>query len=177
MRRGFKVHDQRLPHFVTSTTVHWIPVFCKDCYTRVLVDSFIYCIQNNGLLVHGFVIMPTHFHAVVSCSSGRISDVMRDLKGHTADELLGMLARAGRPGWMSAFRSAGRGKGAMQLWQPGFHPEQVHTGEFLLQKLGYMHTNPVRAGHVSDPCAWIYSSAAFYEGVAASPIPVTVLEG
>ncbi len=176
MRRGFQIHEQELPHFVTSTIVHWIPVFCKDCYTRVLIDSFIYCCEHKGLQVYAFVVMPNHFHALLSCPGGSLSDVLRDLKGYTASELLRMLQAADRPGWMSAFRNAGQAKGTMQLWQPGFHPEQVHSPEFFRQKVEYIHQNPVRAGFVSDPCAWTNSSAACYELGSAPPIPVTVLD-
>jgi REP element-mobilizing transposase RayT len=80
MPHRFKVYDPAYPHFVTSTVLHWIPVFCRDDYFRVLVDSFHYCISNRGLRVHAFVLMPNHFHAVCSQQTGDLVGVMRDLK-------------------------------------------------------------------------------------------------
>ncbi len=70
----------------------------------------------------------------------------------------------------------GQAKGTLRLWQTGFHPEQVHSAEFIRQKVVYIHHNPVSAGFVSDPCAWTNSSAACHERGAAPPIPVTVLD-
>ena len=36
----------------------------------------------------------------------------------------------------------------------------------LLQKLEYMHYNPVKRGYVDDPTYWRYSSARNYAGLA-----------
>jgi len=66
MPQHYKVYDQAYPHFITSTIIHWIPVFCRDEYFRVLADSLKFCVSNKGLLVHAYVIMPNHFHAILS---------------------------------------------------------------------------------------------------------------
>ena len=51
-----------------------------------------------------------------------------------------------------------------QLWQEGFHPQIIQTEEMLLQKLEYIHNNPVRRGYVDDPAHWRYSSYRNYIG-------------
>jgi len=45
------------------------------------------------------------------------------------------------------------------FWQPGNHPEEIITQPFFLQKMNYIHSNPVRAGIVDREEAYIYSSA------------------
>jgi hypothetical protein len=45
--------------FITTTIVNWIPVFQKDCYFNLIIDSLKYCQKHKGLKVHGYVIMPT----------------------------------------------------------------------------------------------------------------------
>jgi hypothetical protein len=52
-----------------------------------------------------------------------------------------------------------------QLWQEGSHPEQIQSDEMMIQKLEYMHYNPVRRGYVDDPTHWRYSSARNYAGL------------
>jgi putative transposase len=51
-----------------------------------------------------------------------------------------------------------------QVWQEGFHPQQIISEEMLQQKIDYLHHNPVRAGMVNRPEDWLYSSAGDYAG-------------
>jgi len=45
-----------------------------------------------------------------------------------------------------------------RLWQPGFYDFNIYTEAKLLEKLEYMHSNPVRAGLSADPAAYPWSS-------------------
>jgi hypothetical protein len=49
-----------------------------------------------------------------------------------------------------------------RIWQDEFHAKAIHTPEFLLQKMEYMHNNPVRKGLVLRPENWRHSSARTY---------------
>ena len=172
----FKVHENAFPHFITTATVHWIPVFVRDDYFRVLADSLTYCAEHKGLAIHGYVLMPHHFHAICSQKEGKIVEVVRDLKGFTSRRLAPMLESDGKRSWIQAMRNAGATRAEIKIWQDHFHPEQVYSQEFFEQKLRYMHDNPVRAGFVVDPCAWKYSSAGLYYLNEASQIPITPIE-
>ena len=176
MPQHFKVYDGAYPHFITCTIVHWIPVFCRDDYFRVLVDSMCYCIANKGLRVHGYVIMPNHIHVLCSQEEGRISDVIRDLKKHTSKQIARMLEDDGRTIWLIAMRRAAGASGGVKVWDEAFHPEQVHSRPFAEQKLEYIHRNPERAGYVIDPCEWKHSSAGLYYREQKSLVPVVPLE-
>jgi len=46
-----------------------------------------------------------------------------------------------------------------QVWLEGFHPQSIATDEIMLQKLEYLHNNPVKRGLVASPEHWRYSSA------------------
>lgn len=174
MPQHFKVYDGQYPHFITSTIIHWIPVFCRDDYFRVIVDSLNFCIERKGLAVHGYVIMPNHFHAICSQTEGEISSVLRDMKRHTASIILKKLEEDGRVTWLRAFKKSG--DDTPKLWDASFHPMQVHSREFYEQKLGYMHNNPLRAGFVVNPEDWKYSSAGFCYRQAESIVPITPIE-
>lgn len=56
-------------------------------------------------------------------------------------------------------------KSNYQVWQEGFHPQQITSGEMLRQKIEYIHYNPVRIGLVARPEDWLYSSARNYAGL------------
>lgn len=49
-----------------------------------------------------------------------------------------------------------------EFWQHENHPVLLDTNEMLEQRMNYLHENPVRAGFVSSPEQWLYSSAVDY---------------
>lgn len=46
-----------------------------------------------------------------------------------------------------------------QVWQEGVHPQLITSDEMMLQKLEYLHNNPVKRGLVASPEHWVHSSA------------------
>jgi putative transposase len=42
---------------------------------------------------------------------------------------------------------------------------QIRGDQMMLQKLEYIHHNPVKRGYVDDPLHWRYSSARNYAGM------------
>jgi putative transposase len=50
-----------------------------------------------------------------------------------------------------------------RVWEPRFYDFNVYTQKKLIEKLKYMHANPVTRGLVKHPAAWIWSSYLFYE--------------
>ena len=52
-----------------------------------------------------------------------------------------------------------------QIWQEGFHPQELANEKIYRQKLNYIHNNPITAGYVGDILKWKYCSALdYYEG-------------
>ena len=66
---------------------------------------------------------------------------------------------------MEYHKARHKGDRPFQLWQEGSHPQHVHSDEMMVQKLDYMHDNPVKRGYVDDPTHWRYSSARNYAGL------------
>ena len=50
----------------------------------------------------------------------------------------------------------------IKIWQTGNHAIELINEHFTWRKVLYIHDNPVRAGLVSNPEDWIYSSAPNY---------------
>ena len=51
-----------------------------------------------------------------------------------------------------------------QVWEEGSHPQQIQDEAMLLQKLEYIHYNPVKRGYVDQAEQWRYSSVRNYLG-------------
>jgi REP element-mobilizing transposase RayT len=115
--------------------------------------------------------MSNHVHLIVSAKEGHnLSDILRDLKKYTSKSLLKSIdqPRESRRRWlMWLFRSNGKKNSnneIFQVWQQDNHPVQLSTAEMMLQRLEYLHNNPVKEGYVWNPEDYPYSSAPTYAG-------------
>ena len=62
-------------------------------------------------------------------------------------------------GW---FGRNNKRRGQFQFWQESNHPIELFSPKVIMQKLNYIHRNPVVAGIVRRPEHYIYSSASNY---------------
>jgi hypothetical protein len=49
-----------------------------------------------------------------------------------------------------------------QVWTHENHAEEIYSQKFIEQKVAYIHNNPVKAGIVTRPEDYLYSSARNY---------------
>lgn len=89
MSSKYRFVDKEGIYFVTSTVVAWVDVFTRDLYRTILLNSIQYCQKNQGLQVHGWVLMTNHLHMICSCQPGHdLSLVLRNMKSFTAMKLI-----------------------------------------------------------------------------------------
>jgi len=116
---------------------------------------------------------------MLSASDGDLSSIVRDYKRFTSATISELLQESGNNRLLRYFaraaKTAGRGN-AFQIWQSGSDPEPILSYAFFLQKLNYIHENPVRKGFVSRPEHRTYSSARNYYLNDHSVIAVDMLE-
>jgi len=160
MRSRYRIHEPDHAHFVTSTVIEWLPIFTSSACCDLLVASFEHCRQHKGLRIHAWVILENHFHAILS--GPNLADTLRDLKRFTAQRLLEQIQSEGRE-WLlnqlAYYRAKHKTASSHQVWQEGVHPEAICSDAMMLQKLEYLHNNPVNRGMVAAPEDWRYSSA------------------
>ena len=160
MRSRYRVHVPDAAHFVTSTVVGWLPVFTTAARCNLVVEALAYCREHKKLKVHGWVILDNHFHAVLAAPD--LSRALADLKRHTARRILEQLQSEECQWLLRQFenrRAEHKTESAYQVWQEGVHPQAIVGDEMMLQKLEYLHNNPVKRGLVAAPEHWRYSSA------------------
>jgi putative transposase len=163
----WKVVPETNCYFVTTTITDWLNVFTSIPCFDIVIGSLKYCITHKSLHIHGYVIMPNHAHYILSTDKGKcLSDVMRDFSTHTSRCLTEFFEREQRLDILRVFQKAaaedGRGN-TYKTWQEGFHPITIESDRFFIEKLNYIHENPVRKGFVDQPCHWRYSSARNYD--------------
>lgn len=166
-------------YFCTDVVVGWQYVFTSLEFFESIIESLKYCRAKKGLLLHGYVIMPNHLHTIISAVGNNPSDVMRDFKRHTSKQISDLLDEKRNERLLRYFSSVARREGrgnTFKIWQSGSHPILIDNGDFLDQKLEYIHDNPVRKGYVERPEHWKYSSARNYIMNDQSIIKVAILE-
>lgn len=166
----YYIGDQHATYFLTCTVIKWVDVFTRQHYRDIVVDSLNYCIANKGLRVNGWVIMTNHIHLVCRAEMPyRLSDVLRDFKKHTSKKITEAIHEIpeSRRAWLLdrfSFK-ARRTKRAefFKLWTDDNHAIDL-TNIDAMEKINYIHENPVRAGWVDYPEQYRYSSARDYAG-------------
>ena len=165
-RSRYKIVDPKLPHFVTCTVLHWIPVFTRPETVQIVLDSLDF-LAKEGLKVHAYVILENHLHMVVQ--SEDLDKNMARFKRHTSKALLAYLKQQNVKqllNQLAFYKKAHKADRAYQFWQEGYHPEWIQSDEMMRQKIEYIHQNPVKRGYVDVAEHWRYSSARDYQGQA-----------
>jgi putative transposase len=114
--------------------------------------------QKSRFVVVGYVVMPEHIHLLLTEPEvGTPSTVMQVLKQRTAHALLPKRNRANRQRNLFGDATPRR-----VFWQARFYDFNVWTTKKRVEKLRYMHRNPVKRGLVGAPEQWRWSSYRFY---------------
>lgn len=158
-------------YFLTLTVIDWVDVFTRPEYKHIVIDSLDYCQINKGLKIYAWCLMSNHLHMIEGTEEeNNLSDILRDFKKFTSKEIIEKIKELpeSRKEWMlNRFEFAGRYNNKIKeykFWQDGNEAKEIHTNDFLDQKLDYIHNNPLRAEIVFEPQDYKYSSAIDYSG-------------
>lgn len=168
LHRTYRAHHL---HFITCSCHHRSAklrsVRSRDRFLAILEQTR----QRYRFVVLGYVVMPEHFHLLITEPElGTPSTVMQVLKQRTAHVLLPKRKRSD-PRQQHLFEEPPR----LPFWQARFYDFNVWTTRKRIEKLRYMHRNPVKRGLVASPEQWHWSSYRFYW--LDEPGPVRVNEG
>ena len=176
---GYKIRDQYAVHFITFAVVEWVDVFTRKAYADLVLESLRYCIVNKGLKVHAWCIMSNHVHLIVSATNGNLSDILRDFKKFTSKSTIDAIENCkeeSRKNWMLwIFKKAGEKNSrnsSYQFWRQDNHAIYLDSVPFTLDKLNYLHNNPVKAGIVEKAEDYLLSSARDYHFGGGGLLPI-----
>jgi REP-associated tyrosine transposase len=123
-------------HFLTFSCYHRLP-YLGTPEARSLFESALERMRKQYLfVVAGYVVMPEHVHLLLGEPvQSQLDQVIKSVKFSVA------LRQSERP-----------------FWQARYYDFNVHNEEKRIEKLHYMHMNPVARGLVSKPEDWPWSS-------------------
>jgi REP element-mobilizing transposase RayT len=153
------------------TVVHWIDLFTRKEYKRLMVDSLNYCVEQKGLEIYGWVLMSNHLHLMARTNEPfTMTGFLRDFKKFTSKAIIQKIneIEESRRDWLLdkfSFEAHVTNRAEQfKVWQDGNHPILLESQYFIEQKLEYIHQNPVKQEIVENPEDYFYSSAKDYSG-------------
>jgi len=138
-----RYQNQRSLHFITFSCYGRMALLdsraAKETFGRTLERVRIW----YGCYIAGYVVMPEHVHLLLSePERSKLSVTIQMLKQITSQKL--------------------RAKGLPSFWQFRYYDFPVWSEAKRIQKLRYMHRNPVKRGLVARPEDWKWSSFVHY---------------
>ncbi|MEM0992935.1 MAG: transposase [Bacteroidota bacterium] len=169
---GHKIINQNGLHFLTMTTVGWVDAFTRQKYREIIIDSLRHCQKYKGLVINAYVIMSNHLHLIGYAKEGyELSAIVRGFKKFTSKQIIQDLiqnTKESRSEWMlrllKYYAKYNKNNTTYQFWQQHNQLIELVSPKWILQKIAYVHLNPVRNGIVELAEHYVYSSARQYLG-------------
>jgi REP-associated tyrosine transposase len=146
-------------HYITFTGYHRSPMLAtpeaRDTFERVLERVR----RWYGFCVSGYVVMPEHVHLLVSePERAKLATAMQMLKQIVSRKL----SHGGGPPFRPPLAKGGAVERAAPFWQKRYYDFDVWSESKRIEKLRYIHRNPVKRGLVERPEDWVWSSFRHY---------------
>lgn len=149
------------PHYFTATNLEWKGLLAKEKYKDIIINSMRFLVNDKRVIIYAFVIMDNHIHIIWQLQPNKMREaIQRDFLKYTAQQIKkDMLIN--HPDELAQFLVNAKDR-KYQFWERNPLTVEIWSEKVLLQKLKYMHENPVRAGICRYPEQYKYSSALFY---------------
>lgn len=141
-------------YFITPTVNNWYYIFDRHNRWQILADSIKYCQKYKNLEIHSYVFMLNHLHLIIKSSD--VAGFLRDFKKYTSKKLIENI-REFEPNVLELFKD--KNSEGYSVWKKDNQPRVIENEKFFMQKLNYIHNNPVIKGYVERPEYWKWSSA------------------
>ena len=154
-------HIEACPQFYTATILGWKKLLKPEKYKMIIIQSLQYLVQEKRVILYGFVIMDNHIHLIwkptklyslkhtqLSFMKFTAQKIKRDLEIH-------------HPKVLSKFLVDLKDR-TYQFWQRNALCVDLYNIKSSIEKLNYIHNNPVKAGLCLAPLDYKFSSAKFY---------------
>ena len=157
-------------HFITSSCYARRPLLGTPSRRNLFLQILEQTRLRYSFVVVGYVVMPEHIHLLISePDQGTPSTIMQVLKHRFARRVLGDLRRRGNQSHASLWQEA---LDSGHVWQRRFYDFVVRTEIKKIEKLKYIHRNPVCRGLVIEPEEWVWSSFRWYALGERGPVLV-----
>ena len=159
-------------YFITFTCFNWLPLFQLTNAYDVVYKWLNYLKEKQNIQTTAYVIIPNHLHCILFFPTPNFSlnKIISNAKRFMAYEIIKRLKETNQTAILEQSQSAvtekEKQKGQLhKVFEESFDAKSIDNRKFFLQKLNYIHLNPVRGNYklVNDWREYEHSSAGFYE--------------
>ena len=155
------IYSSTHPEFITVTCLEWKHLLAEESNKDIIVNSLRFLSKEQRAVIYGFVIMNNHFHMIWHIMNPhKREDVQRDFLRFVAQQLLKVFRNTKSP-FLNEIEVNARDR-KYQVWERNSLGVALWSQQVFIQKLEYIHNNPVRAGLCKEAEEYKYSSARFY---------------
>jgi putative transposase len=134
-------------HFVTFSCYHRRPLLTTEISRRSFESALERVRRNFQLRIYAYVAMPEHIHLLVSEPQvGTLADALKSLKQGVSRKLITHNDRGC----------------AEHFWQKRYYDFNIRNYPQFVEKIRYIHLNPVKRGLCARPEDWEWSSFRHY---------------
>ena len=143
-------------------------IFLESSYAEIVLENLNFYLDKFKAQLHGYVIMPNHFHLLLTLGSiGNISQMIGPIKEYSAKQIVLLAEKNNCRDLLTVFQNSAkkyRPEQKYQVWQMRFDEFTVNNDKTFETKLNYIHNNPCNKGWqlAEKPEKYRYSSARFY---------------
>ncbi|MBI3950794.1 MAG: transposase [Acidobacteria bacterium] len=170
----FRISKDTPSLFITAVANDRLPVFRAAAIKLVTCQAIDEARQSGGFLLFAYVIMPDHVHLLTD-SPYKPSEVSRRLKGTIAHRVIEYLKEKGYESSLRKLRhEEWKRHHRYSLWGHESNVFSVFSESVFMQKVNYIHQNPVRAGLVERAIDYRWSSARYWHRCERDDEPLRV---
>ena len=170
----FQISRDSQALYITIVTKDRLPVFQTDPIKTIVCQAINEARKSGGFLLFAYVIMLDHMHLLTNCPSTS-ADVLRYIKGITGRRLIDYLKEKKYESSLAKLRhEEWKRKHDYSLWQQEKNVFSIFSEAVFMQKVNYIHLNPVRAGLVERAIDYRWSSARIWQRRDAEDEPLVV---
>ncbi len=153
-------------HFLTFSCYKQLPLLSRDRTRRWLLEAIGAARVKHRFALLAYVIMPEHAHLIIRplLPVYDIAMILKSIKQPVARKAKHFLEEHD-PDWLKTLTVTRGSRSAFRFWQTGpGYDRNIRDHAELLEKITYIHNNPLNRGLVASVEAWAWSSAGWYSG-------------
>ena len=151
-------------YYLTSVAKDRLPVFKTDIVRQIVCNALNEARKSGGIMIFAYVIMLDHIHLITD-SVRTIADVLRFTNGIAAKRVLDYLKENNFESSLAKLREQQKSRNhKYSLWQHHPNAFSILGEDTMMQKVNYIHQNPVKAELVERTQDYRFSSARLWRG-------------
>ena len=162
-------------HSLTFSCYKRLPLFSDAARCDLFLKILERVRRRYRLVVLGYVVMPEHVHLLMSePQRASLSTAMQALKLGVVRSLdsRSVVPRSRKTGETWGTPSVADSKNRTPFWMPRFYDFNVWTEKKRIEKLRYIHRNPVARGLVASLEQWPWTSFRWYSAGEIGPLKI-----